>query len=246
MGFFYNEFIINEDLRREKKCMKIKKLLATGLATAMAVTTLAGCGSTADNNASQSAGADSAAESTQAAASNDDVTTITIYAYNNSTTEAAEKVAAAVSEITEPAIGVKVNLLTGVSSEQLNLALASGEDLDLFFAMPWQVSMSTMATTNQIVAMDDLLAEYAPDVLSGISEDDWRCSTVSGSIYGVPMNKDKAQGRGFEMVKSIADELGIDYSTPWTYEDLDANLRKVKEAYPDMYPPSPLIKDIVG
>lgn len=103
--------------------MKIKKLLATGLATAMAVTTLAGCGSTADNNASQSAGTDSAAGSTQAAgntqaaASNDDVTTITIYAYNNSTTEAAEKVAAAVSEITEPTIGVKVNLLTGVSSE---------------------------------------------------------------------------------------------------------------------------------
>ena len=160
MGFFYNEFIINEDLRREKKLMKIKKLLATGLATAMAVTTLAGCGSTTDNNASQSAGTDSAAGSTQAAASNDDVTTITIYAYNNSTTEAAEKVAAAVSEITEPTIGVKVNLLTGVSSEQLNLALASGEDLDLFFAMPWQVSMSTMATTNQIVAMDDLLAEY--------------------------------------------------------------------------------------
>ena len=112
MGFFYNEFIINEDLRREKKCMKIKKLLATGLATAMAVTTLAGCGSTTDNNASQSAGTDGAAASTQAAASNDDVTTITIYAYNNSTTEAAEKVAAAVSEITEPAIGVKVNLLT--------------------------------------------------------------------------------------------------------------------------------------
>lgn len=136
MGFFYNEFIINEDLRREKKLMKIKKLLATGLATAMAVTTLAGCGSTTDNNASQSAGTDSAAGSTQAAASNDDVTTITIYAYNNSTTEAAEKVAAAVSEITEPTIGVKVNLLTGVSSEQLNLALASGEDLDLFFAMP--------------------------------------------------------------------------------------------------------------
>lgn len=86
MGFFYNEFIINEDLRREKKLMKIKKLLATGLATAMAVTTLAGCGSTTDNNASQSAGTDSAAGSTQAAASNDDVTTITIYAYNNSTT----------------------------------------------------------------------------------------------------------------------------------------------------------------
>ena len=219
MGFFYNEFIINEDLRKERKFMKMKKLLATGFATA-----------------SQSAGTDSAAGSTQVAASNDDVTTITIYAYNNSTTEAAEKVAAAVSEITEPAIGVKVNLLTGVSSEQLNLALASGEDLDLFFAMPWQVSMSTMAATNQIIALDDLLAEYAPDVLSGISEDDWRCSTVSGSIYGVPMNKDKAQGRGFEMVKSIADELGIDYSTPWTYEDLDANLRKVKEAYPDMYP----------
>ena len=137
--------------------MKIKKLLATGLATAMAVTTLAGCGSTTDNNASQSAGTDSAAGSTQAAASNDDVTTITIYAYNNSTTEAAEKVAAAVSEITEPTIGVKVNLLTGVSSEQLNLALASGEDLDLFFAMPWQVYMVPQFIMMRRMGLNDKL-----------------------------------------------------------------------------------------
>lgn len=215
--------------------MKLKKLLAAGLATAMVMTSLVGCGATGTETTPTGENTqNTSAESTDT--SKEDVVTLTVYAYNQASTEAADAVAAAVSEITEPLIGVKVNLVCGAGSEQLNLALASGEDLDLFYAMPWEVSMSTMAATNQIVAMDDLLKDHSPEVLSSISEDDWRCATVSGKIYGVPMNKDKAQGRGFEMVKSIADELNIDYSTPWTYEDLDANLRKVKEAYPDMYP----------
>lgn len=221
--------------------MKLKKLLSTGIAAVMVMASLGGCGSTgteAPENKTTGSGTETKQESQTASkeATDGEITTVTIYAYNNATTESADEVAKAVSEITEPLIGVRVNLISGVNSEQLNLALASGEDLDLFFAMPWQVSLSTMAATNEVVAMDDLLAEHAPEVLSGISEDDWRCATVSGKIYGVPMNKDKAQGRGFEMVKSIADELGIDYSTPWTYEDLDAALKKVKEAYPDMYP----------
>ena len=32
------------------------------------------------------------------------------------------------------------------------------------------------------------------------------------------------------IMRVYADELGIDYSTPWTYEDLDANLRKIGRA----------------
>lgn len=223
--------------------MKAKKLISIGLAAVMTASLLAGCGQDAstdsDAAAPEAAAAETAAQEdveSPSADNGEEPTVLTIYAYNSASTDASEAVAEAVSEITEELINCRINLVSGASVEQLNLALASGEDLDLFYAMPWEVSLSTMAATNEIVAMDDLLTEYAPELLSSISEDDWKCATVNGQIYGIPMNKDKAQGRGFEMVKSIADELEIDYSTPWSYEDLDAVLHKVKEAYPDMYP----------
>jgi putative aldouronate transport system substrate-binding protein len=160
---------------------------------------------------------------------------VTIYAPYNGTTDDCAKISAEASKITEKLIGCKVDLVRNVSVNQLNLALASGEKLDLFYAFPWEVSLSSMAVSNQIIPMDDLLAKYAPDMLQSISPDDWRCVIIDGKKYGVPMNKDKAQGRGFLMVKSVADEVGFDYSKYVTYADLDACFKKVKAAHKNMW-----------
>lgn len=221
--------------------MKAKKVLSVLLTTAMLCTALAGCGSSAGTDTSAGQTSDNAQEASAgtenaAAGSNEDLYTVTIYAPYEASTEACAEVSEKVSEITRDLINCNVELVRGVTSEQLNLALTSGEKLDLFYAFPWEVTLSSMVASNEIVAMDDLLAQYAPDMQSSISEDDWACTTVNGSIYGVPMNKDKAQARGFEMNKAIADELGIDYSEPITFEELEVALQKVKEAYPDMYP----------
>jgi putative aldouronate transport system substrate-binding protein len=170
------------------------------------------------------------------AKNNADEYVVTIYAPYSGTTDDCQKISEAASEITEKLIGCKVDLVRNVSANQLNLALTSGEKLDLFYAFPWEVSLSSMAVSNQIVSMDDLLAKDAPDMLSSISPDDWRCVTINGKKYGIPMNKDKAQGRGFLMVKSIADEVGFDYSKYVTYADLDACFKKVKVAHSSMYP----------
>ncbi|WP_028973693.1 ABC transporter substrate-binding protein [Spirochaeta cellobiosiphila] len=164
---------------------------------------------------------------------------VTIYAPYNASTEDCEQISKEVSKITESLIGCKVEVIRNVTVEQLNLALVSGEKLDLFYAFPWEVSLSSMASSNQIVDMTDLLQQYAPNTNKSISSDDWRCVTINGRIYGIPMNKDKAQGRGFLMVKEIADEVGIDYSQYLTYADLDKYFAKIKKAYPDMYPVVP-------
>lgn len=210
--------------------MKLKKLLAVFLITAMTISVLGGC------SGSKSTSKDGSAENTAANADKEEPYTVTIYAPYDASTEECEAVSEKVSEITRELINCDVQLIRGVTKDQLNLALTSGEKLDLFFAFPWQVSLSSMVASNEVVAMDDLLATYAAETKESISEDDWACVTVNGSIYGIPMNKDKAQARGFEMNKQIADELGLDYSKPVSYAELEDMLRKVKEAYPDIYP----------
>ena len=210
--------------------MKLKKLLAVFLVTAMSISVLGGC------SGSKTTSKDGSIENTAANADKEEPYTVTIYAPYDASTEECEAVSEKVSEITRELINCDVQLIRGVTKDQLNLALTSGEKLDLFFAFPWQVSLSSMVASNEVVAMDDLLATYAPETKGSISEEDWACVTVNGSIYGIPMNKDKARARGFEMNKQIADELGLDYSKPVSYAELEDMLRKVKEAYPDIYP----------
>lgn len=219
-------FIIGVSKEGGMLFMKTRKIVSALLTSVMLCGMVAGCGNASADGAN--GGTDSA--------KGDDLYTVTVYAPYTASSEACAEISEKASEITRELIGCEVELVRGVTSQQLNLALTSGEKLDLFCAFPWEVTLSSMAASSEIVAMDELLAEYAPDVKASISEDDWSCTTVNGSIYGVPMNKDKAQARGFEINKEIADEVGFDYSKPMTFEELEENLKKVKAAYPDKYP----------
>lgn len=215
--------------------MKLKKFMVGLLAITMTIGTLTGCGKKADLIDT----GDAMGNTSDGADSKEDPYLVTIYAPYQAKTEDCEAIAKEVSKITREEINCEVELVRDVGVEQLNLALTSGEKLDIFFAFPWEVSLSSMASSNQIVPMDDLLSTNGVETLNAISEDDWRCTTIDEKKYGIPMNKDKAQGRGFLMDKAIADEVGIDYSKPITYAELEEGLRKVKAAYPDMYPVVP-------
>lgn len=206
-----------------------KKIAALFITVAMLTAALAGCSKSGD-----SSGASGGTK--EEAQGKGDMYTVTVYAPYAATTEDCDAIAAKISEITEKEIGCKVELVRNVTKEQLNLALTSGEKLDLFYAFPWEVSLSSMASSNQIVAMDDLLKQYGSDMQNSISADDFKCVTVGGKVYGIPMNKDKAQARGFLMDKAIADEVGIDYTVKKTYAELEADLQKVKDAHPDIWP----------
>ena len=118
--------------------MDIRKLTAVCCAAVVSVFAITGC-----NNGGTKKTAD--------LKNGKDAYVVTIYAPYNGTSEDCEKISEAASKITEKLIGCKVNLVRNISVNQLNLALASGEKLDLFYAFPWEVSLSSMAVSHQIV-----------------------------------------------------------------------------------------------
>lgn len=162
--------------------------------------------------------------------------TVKIIAHGDGTTESCTAVAAELSKITLEKFNTTIELQKGYTKEQLNLVLTSGEKVDLFPVCSWEMNLANLASNGQILPIDDLLAEYGQETLNGISEEDWRCMRIGGSLYGVPANKDKALAFGALMRKDVVDELGIDYKNVKTPDDLEAVLMLVKEKKPDMYP----------
>jgi putative aldouronate transport system substrate-binding protein len=148
-----------------------------------------------------------------------------------------EEVSKKLSEITEKKLNCDVAITRvgfGSYDTQLNLALSSGEQLDLFNL--FDMNKSVLANNGQIAALDDLLGQYGQGIKGIVSDEDWGCAKVNGSIYAVPTNKDHAGALGFIMRKDILAETGYKLEDIKSFDDLHKVLQKVKELYPDMYP----------
>lgn len=163
--------------------------------------------------------------------------TIKIMMFGDANSEDSDAVAAKLSEITEEKLNADVELVRigfGSFETQLNLALSSGEELDLF--NPHILGLTTLANNGQAMEMDDLLDNYGKKLKELISEEDWKCTSVNGKIYAVPSNKEKAHGIGFCMRKDVLDGIGVSVEDIHSLDDLHDVLVKVKEANPDLYP----------
>ena len=241
----------------------MKKVLAMALTLCMTASLLAGCGGEGNSNeggqpeenstASSSEGQDDGTvedgASVESASESGDITydfsdrepyTIKMMMFGDADTDQCAAVAEAVSAITREKINADVELTRvgfGSYVTQLNLALSAGEELDLF--NPFSISLMSLANNGQIIPIDDLLTEYGQETLAAISEEDWKCVSIGGETYGVPVNKDKASSLGFVMRKDILDEIGASVDDIKDFDDLHDILVKVKEAYPDMYPVVP-------
>ena len=121
------------------------------------------------------------------------------------------------SEITRAKIGVNVELMPMDSasySQNMNLMLASGEQVDLFSVC----SLGYMSCVNKGYLMDleedDLLATYGQGILDAFRADEINGCRVAGSLYGIPVKKDDAQGKfGISIPTKYLDEIGVDYAS---------------------------------
>lgn len=226
--------------------MKERRWIAVFLVMAMLLTLLSGCGSggassvdgDSGNSQSQvsqeSEGAE--AEDSKTGDSSEDVYTVRVMNIHTAKTEDCEEVAAYISEMTRELVGANVEIIPGVTAEQVNLALTSGEKMDLLSAFSWITPLTNLISNGQVLPLNDLLEEYGADMLDMISEDDWKCVSMDGQIYGVPTNKDKAQSKAFQMRKDYVEQLGIDLESIQDLDDLEVVLRQVKEEMPEVYP----------
>lgn len=201
--------------------MKIKKVLAFGLSVVLAGGLMVGF--------------DNTAQAEENSFFDEEPYTVKIVAYGDGTTEAADAVAEKISEKTRELYNIDIEIMKGYTTDQLNLMLTSGEKLDLFPVMPWEMQLASLVNNGLLYPMNDLLTEYAPKTYEAIGESDWQCVTLAGEIWGVPMNNDNANDSGFAMKKEIVDELGIDVSSIKTLDDVEEVLTLVKEKT-DAYP----------
>lgn len=151
--------------------------------------------------------------------------------------EECDAVAALATEILKPKFNTTLELLRsdfGTYDQDLNLSLASGEKLDMFFT--YGDKLISSVNNGQLVEIGQYLDKYAPQIKSQISPEDWSCVTIDKGIYAVPANKEKAYAWGYVVVKKIADSLGIDYSKINSEAALEPFLQAMKEKYPGIAP----------
>jgi putative aldouronate transport system substrate-binding protein len=157
-----------------------------------------------------------------------------------------DRVASKLSEITEEKLGVKVELQIMDSasySQNMNLMLASGEQVDLFNA----VSVGFMPCVNKGYTLDleedDLLQNYGQGILNAFRKEEIDGCRVSGTLYGVPVKKDDAAGKfGISIAAQYLDGIGFDYQSLYKdgeeiiYTDfatIDDIFAQLHEKYPD-------------
>ena len=212
-----------------------KRALSIILASTMVAGILAGCGNSSSGD-SASASADTGAESSTSSANDGEITKLVVWGYGTADTEDCNEVAEAISKITREKIGAEVELVRGKDADQLNLALTTGEEIDLLNYNNISGQLTTVVKNNYATPLDDLVERYGQGALEVIDPVDLDACRYSGVLYALPDQKDTSRSAGFSMRKDIVDALGITVPEYGTYEEMHDILTKVHEAYPDMYP----------
>lgn len=240
----------------------MKKMMMLTAATALALTSMAGCGqsesgsapsqdtspasqesdntsSEANNSSETGSGAD-----TSGNASTDDVEDTALikvmFWTMNTVPKDIDLVEEAINEITREKINTEIELTIvdmGSYAQQVNLIVTSGEQLDLMITLPGESAhFNAMTSQNQLMPLNDLLDEYAPELLETVPES-WLSGTrINGELYSVTSYGDKATPLCFVCRTDILEKTGIDPSTLKTADDFTKLFAKVKEVEPQIIP----------
>lgn len=223
----------------------LNKILSTMMVATMTVGLMAGCGSSAETDATTSTG-DSAAtttettttaattgESSDAAASGDAVTINVMRAtFNLATPDSAQvqKVQDAVNEYIADKINVQINLSdvgSGEYTDKANLALANGE-INLLWTASWESVIGTndLVPQNAVYDLTDLI--QGTDVYNSMDEGQWEATKYDGKIYFIPVYKDNVEGYDIMARQDLVDKYGWDLSTVSTLKDIEPMLEDAK------------------
>ncbi|MFP3155861.1 ABC transporter substrate-binding protein [Lachnospiraceae bacterium ZAX-1] len=126
---------------------------------------------------------------------------------------------------------VKIQIIPwGSYDEQVNLMLSGSEPMDMMITMK---NPSGYYQRGQILSMEDLIDQYAPEAKEVLGDDLEACR-LGGEIYGLYPFHDIAQTAGLCARTDILEEIGADPEKIKTWDDVTNLLQSVKDAYPEM------------
>ena len=231
----------------------MKKLLAMLLALVM-ILSLAACGASEEPAETKAPEAEVAGTEAAAAPAETELEPVTIKMWFHGSTvtpEASEKVMAELNAYLQEKINVTLEPIWGTWGDfdtATVTALTGGDDVDIYFTCNWSANeYNKYARDGYWVKLDDMLAEYAPELLETIPEGIWACAETNGydgmGIYAVPGLKDTATQNCWDVNGTLLAELGynvdevcaagLDYFSA----EFEAMLQAAKDAKgKDFYP----------
>ena len=206
---------------------KLKKVLALGMAGAMALS-MAACGGTGTSGST--ATGDTASGS---AAASGDIPTIKWVMVGNGMPSNYDAWLAQVNPYLEEKIGVHVDVEVvgwGDWDTRRNVLVNTAGDYDILFT-----NLNTYTNdvaTGAFLDITDLL-ESTPDLKASVPDDYWDAMRVNGQIYGVPAMKDSSITQYLVMADDAFEQYAPDYD-PSTFTDLtDPELTEALQAITD-------------
>lgn len=150
----------------------------------------------------------------------------------------------AINKITTKKINVQVDFkVYGPAdyAQKVNLALQSGEQLDLFTS-PGQ--FPSYAAKKQLYPLEDLISKYGQETKTILDKDFGegllKATTMNGHIYGIPANKGMSVPLNFVYNADLLKESGLTPDDIKSVSDLPKIFDAVKKKYPDVVPFAPI------
>jgi putative aldouronate transport system substrate-binding protein len=227
----------------------MKKVLAL-LLSIMLVFSLAACGKAEDDTKTsgntQTTGENQgeATKAPEATANTGEITKLVLsfMTWTGAPTDTV-KIQDAINAITKERYGIEVELqISDASSykQNMTLALSGGEQVDVFSTI--MCNYNALAQQGYLLDLDenDLLKNFGAGIVEAVGEEYVNACRINGTLYGLPNNRDMAQGRG---CAAIATEYleGIGYTVDASQEivkisqaELDDIYAKLHAKYPNL------------
>ena len=222
-----------------------KKLIAVGLATTMALS-LAACGDSGDNAAPSDSGSSSTGtqNNDSSAAASGEVTKLvmTFPTWTGAPIDTL-KIQDAMNAITRDKLGIEIELqITDYASynQSMTLALSGGEQIDIATCTGFPYGNAIAQDYLLDLEADDLLTTYGSGIIEAVGQENIDACRVGGVLYGLPNNRDIAQGRGCAAVATeYLDGIGYEFDheaeiVKITLDELNDIYAQLHEKYPDL------------
>jgi len=148
-----------------------------------------------------------------------------------------------INKITEAKINVTVHLKpysVATYRDQMKLQLVSNEKVDLLLTGNLGIFdlYINQVANGLLYPMNDLLSKYGQGIVQALGDTYAYAGSMEGKTYGVPQNRDLAQGWCFLADKGMADKYGIKATELKTFDKdfFDNMFKTIKENESKVYP----------
>jgi putative aldouronate transport system substrate-binding protein len=212
--------------------MKLRKVAALFLASAMLVTSFVGCSKKADTN--DTTGTDNTqatqAPATDDAAASDEIVTLKWIQVGSGMPTNYDAWQKHINEYLGEKIGVNIDVEVvgwGDWDNRRDVIINSGEYFDILFTDGGKYGAA--ANLGAFLDITELVKTAAPELYSYIPEDYWQAVSVNGKVFSVPTYKDSSATQYMVWDKAIADKYSVDYDNQNNFAALEDKMVEIKE-----------------